>query len=30
MCYEDAVVEMNILVGDDHVKVKKLLKKNEK
>jgi hypothetical protein len=30
MCYEDAVVEMNILVGDDDVKVEKSLKKNEK
>jgi hypothetical protein len=28
--YKEVVVEMNILVGDDHVKVKKLLKKNEK
>jgi hypothetical protein len=30
MCYEDAVVEMNILVGDDDVKVEKSPKKNEK
>ena len=30
MCYEEAVVEMNIQVGDDDVGVEKSLKKNEK
>jgi hypothetical protein len=30
VCYEDAVVEMNKLVGDDDVGVEKSPKKNEK
>jgi hypothetical protein len=30
VCYEEAVVEMNIFVGDDDVRVEKSLKKNEK
>jgi hypothetical protein len=30
MCYEEAVMDMNIHVGDDNVEVKKSLKKNEK
>ena len=30
MCYEEAVVEINIHVGDDDVGVEKSTKKNEK
>jgi hypothetical protein len=30
MCYEEAVMDMNIHVGDVNVEVKKSLKKNEK
>jgi hypothetical protein len=30
MCHEDAMVEMNILVGDDDVGVEKSPKTNEK
>jgi hypothetical protein len=30
VCYEEEVVEMNILVGDDNVGVEKSPKKNEK
>ena len=30
MCYEEAVMEMNIHVGDDDVQVEKSPKKNEK
>jgi hypothetical protein len=30
VCYEEAVVEMNIFVGDDDVGVEKPPKKNEK
>jgi hypothetical protein len=30
VCYEEAVMEMNIHVGDDNVGVEKSLKKNKK
>jgi hypothetical protein len=30
VCYEKAVVEMNIFIGDDDVEVEKSPKKNEK
>jgi hypothetical protein len=30
MCYEEAVVEVNIYVGDDDIGVEKSPKKNEK